>query len=260
MRKAFFTLAVMVMAFGNLGFAQSKVDLKTMSKKLVFKQMGISRDSYIVPQQANYSESDGTQHRTTYYYDESDFYLVEEITETYWDFWQNESRITYNYDYNYNVLEMHGYEWDGYDWEDAMRVSYTYDGDVISEVVDNIKEETGTVIIYEAPHKLNKTLRDLFENLGNRELAIVRELTKIHEEVIRTDLMTAKEKYGNNELKGEIVLIIHGKEFSENHMTLDQAKKIALDLIESGKSKTDAAKEAAKITGIKKANIYKEII
>ncbi len=125
---------------------------------------------------------------------------------------------------------------------------------------DNIKEETGTVIIYEAPHKLGKALGGLWDNLGNRELAIVRELTKIHEEVIRTDLFTAKEKYGNNELKGEIVLIIHGKECSENKMTLDQAKIIALDLIESGKSKTDAAKEAAKITGIKKANIYKEII
>ena len=104
-----------------------------MSREIVFKQMGISRDSYIVPQQANYSESDGTQHRTTYYYDESELYLNEEITETYWDSWQNESRISYEYDFNGNVYEMLGQEWNDTSWEDAIRVSYSYDGDFISE-------------------------------------------------------------------------------------------------------------------------------
>lgn len=133
MKKRLFMFAVLAMVFGNLGFAQSKMDLKTMSREIVFKQMGISRDSYIVPQQANYSESDGTQHRTTYYYDESELYLNEEITETYWDSWQNESRISYEYDFNGNVYEMLGQEWNGTSWEDAIRVSYSYDGDFISE-------------------------------------------------------------------------------------------------------------------------------
>ena len=135
MKKAFFTLAVLVMAFGNMGFAQSKVELKSKATEMVFKQYGLTRQSYIVPQQANYYESDGTQHRTTYYYDESELTLTEEITETYWDFWQNDSRITYEYDFYGNVFEMLGQEWDGSDWEDAMRVSYTYDGDVIMEDV-----------------------------------------------------------------------------------------------------------------------------
>ena len=123
------------MAFGNMGFAQSKVELKSKATEMVFKQYGLTRQSYIVPQQANYYESDGTQHRTTYYYDESELTLTEEITETYWDFWQNDSRITYEYDFYGNVFEMLGQEWDGSDWEDAMRVSYTYDGDVIMEDV-----------------------------------------------------------------------------------------------------------------------------
>lgn len=133
MKRLFFTLAVLVMAFGNMGFAQSKVELKSKATEMVFKQYGLTRQSYIVPQQANYYESDGTRHRTTYYYDESEFTLTEEITETYWDSWQNESRITYEYDFYGNVFEMLGQEWDGSDWEDAVRVSFTYDGDVISE-------------------------------------------------------------------------------------------------------------------------------
>lgn len=133
MKKALFTLAILVMAFGNMGFAQNKANLKSKATEMVFKQYGLLRQSYIVPQQADFFEADGTHHRTTYYYDESDFYLTEEITETYEDFWQNESRITYDYDFNGNVLEMLGQEWNGYDWEDAMRVTYTYEDDVISE-------------------------------------------------------------------------------------------------------------------------------
>ena len=133
MKKAIFTLAILVMAFGNMGFAQSKADLRKNTTEQIFKQYGLVRESNIVPQQANYYESDGTRHRTTYYYDESEFTLTEEITETYWDSWQNESRITYEYDFYGNVFEMLGQEWDGSDWEDAVRVSFTYDGDVISE-------------------------------------------------------------------------------------------------------------------------------
>ena len=135
MKKALFTMAILVMAFGNLGFAQSKAEMKAKITERVFKQYGLVRESYIVPQQANYYESDGTQHRTTYYYDESEFYLSEEITEAYGDFWENESRIAYEYDFNGNVFEMLGQEWNGYGWENSLLVSSTYDVDVLSEVV-----------------------------------------------------------------------------------------------------------------------------
>ena len=135
MKKAIFTLAVFVMAFGNMGFAQSKADVRMNTTGQIFKQYGLVRESYIVPQQANYYESDGTQHRTTYYYDESELTLTEEITETYWDSWQNESRVAYEYDFYGNVWEMLIEEWDGAGWEPTYRESYVYDDDAVSEVV-----------------------------------------------------------------------------------------------------------------------------
>ena len=126
---------------------------------------------------------------------------------------------------------------------------------------EELQEEKRTVIFYEAPHKIANTLRELSEIIGKRNIAIVRELTKIHEEVIKTDLISATEKYSKEEIKGEIVLIIEGNsETAKEKMTLDDAVKYALDLVENGESKTNAAKEAAKESGFKKGEIYKEII
>lgn len=135
MKKAFFTLAVLVMAFGNMGFAQSKAELKSKTTERIFKMYGLVRESYIVPQQANSFDVDGTQHRTTYYYDESEYTLTEEIAETYYDFWMNESRVAYEYDFYGNVLEMLGQLWDGSDWQDMARASFEYDNEVLSEIV-----------------------------------------------------------------------------------------------------------------------------
>ncbi len=118
--------------------------------------------------------------------------------------------------------------------------------------------ETRTMIFYEAPHKLSQTLSDLFFALGNREIAIVRELTKIHEQVIRTTLCDAAEKYSKEEIKGEIVLIIGGAQPEEKEeMTLEQAVEYAKELVDKGESKTVAAKIAAKESGHKKGDIYK---
>ena len=117
------------------------------------------------------------------------------------------------------------------------------------------------MIFYEAPHKLSATLTDLAAALGSREIAIVRELTKIHEQVIRTELCAAAEKYSKEELKGEIVLIIGGAEHKEEEsMTLGQAVAYAKELAENGESKTGAAKIAAKESGFKKGEIYKYLI
>ena len=130
-----------------------------------------------------------------------------------------------------------------------------------NEIFERLKGETRTVIFYEAPHKLSKTLADLAGALGARELAIVREITKIHEEVIKTDLVSAAEKYAGNPLKGEIVLIIGGaNKIEAPAMDEEQAIKYALELVESGLSKTEAAKAAASESGIKKGIIYKAII
>lgn len=130
-----------------------------------------------------------------------------------------------------------------------------------NKLFESLKKEERTIIFYEAPHKISGTLRDLAATFGKREIAIVRELTKIHEDVILTELTAAAEKYSKEELKGEIVLIIHGADpEQESTMTLDEAIKYALDLVKDGESKTNAAKIAAKECGFKKGDIYKAII
>ncbi len=121
--------------------------------------------------------------------------------------------------------------------------------------------ETRTMIFYEAPHKLAQTLGDLASALGDREIAIVRELTKIHEQVIKTTLCAAAEKYSEASLKGEIVLIVKGAEpETKEGMTLEQAVEYAKSCVEDGESKTQAAKIAAKESGLKKGDIYKLLI
>ncbi len=129
------------------------------------------------------------------------------------------------------------------------------------ELVESLVGERRTMIFYEAPHKLAQTLKDLANALGDREIAIVRELTKIHEQVIKTTLFAASEKYSEEQIKGEIVLIVKGAEAPEKvQMTLEQAAEYARELIAKGEGKSDAAKLAAKESGLKKGDIYKLII
>lgn len=128
------------------------------------------------------------------------------------------------------------------------------------EHLASIKDEKRTMVFYEAPHKLSNTLCDLYETLGDRDLAIVREITKIHEEVIRTTLGAAAEKYAEEGLKGEIVLIVSGKPDSEEEeATLADGVALARVYMQEGLSISMAAKKAAKETGIKKGDIYKEL-
>lgn len=128
--------------------------------------------------------------------------------------------------------------------------------------LESLKNETRTMLFYEAPHKLAATIRDMNKAFGNREVAIVREITKIHEEVIRTTLDEAVEKYGDGSLKGEIVIVLKGAEdvIPEDEMTFEQAVEAARESVESGMSVSEAAKQTAKLTGYKKGDIYKRLI
>ena len=129
------------------------------------------------------------------------------------------------------------------------------------EHLELLVDERRTMIFYEAPHKLAQTLKDLAKTLGDREIAIVRELTKIHEEVIKSTLCAAAEKYSEEQIKGELVLIVKGADAPEKvQMTLEQAAEYARELIAKGEGKSDAAKLAAKESGLKKGDIYKLII
>lgn len=129
------------------------------------------------------------------------------------------------------------------------------------EHLEEIKDEKRTLIFYEAPHKLSNTLKDLYNALGDRELAIVREITKIHEQVIKTTLKEAAEVYADGRIKGEIVLIIEGKKIEQTaELTLDDAVNMAKALVEKGMSVNSAAKEIAAQTPFKKGDIYKALL
>ena len=125
----------------------------------------------------------------------------------------------------------------------------------------SLREERRTMIFYEAPHKLLATLRDMLEVFGDRPVAVVRELTKLHEEAVRTTLSTAVDAYTETPPKGEFVLIIGGAPAAEQPAhTLEEAVRYAASLREDGLSPTAAAKEAAAQFGFKKGEIYKAIL
>ena len=130
-----------------------------------------------------------------------------------------------------------------------------------SEHLESLLDERRTMIFYEAPHKLNNTLQDFYMTFGDRRLTIARELTKVHEEIIRTTTKVAATAYTDAPLKGEIVLILEGKKTEDTpDMTKEQAVAYAQKLIGGGMRPTDAAKEAAAMAGLKKNEIYKELM
>lgn len=123
-----------------------------------------------------------------------------------------------------------------------------------------VSKEKRTMIFYEAPHKLNATLNDMYKAFGDRNIALVRELTKIHEQVIHTTLEKAISMYNeDNRPRGEFVIIVDGYEESDEktEYTLEQAVQIAKDYIKDGNSASSAAKMASADTGLKKGEIYK---
>lgn len=130
-----------------------------------------------------------------------------------------------------------------------------------NERLELLRNETAVMIFYEAPHKLRTTLKDMAEFFGaDRKIAICRELTKLHEEVIRLTLEEAANLYSENEPRGEYVLVLEGKAPSDSDMpTLEEAMEQVYRLIESGEKPTDACKAVAKETGFKKSELYSSL-
>ena len=129
------------------------------------------------------------------------------------------------------------------------------------EHLASLVNEPRTMVFYEAPHKLPATLRDMYEAFGDRRIALVKEITKIHETVERTTLAAAAEKYSEVKPKGEYVLIIEAKtqeELAENEN--EDPVALAQSLLKQGLSVNDAAKQAARLTGAKKGDIYKKLL
>ncbi len=131
------------------------------------------------------------------------------------------------------------------------------------ELLENLKEETRTVMFYEAPHRLGKTLELMAQVLGERRLATVRELTKHYEE-IREDLLSGHiAYYSEHEPKGEFVLILEGvsedvleekKQQQWSEMTLEEHMALYKHL-----SEKDAMKQVAKDRGVSKRDIYAQL-
>ena len=124
--------------------------------------------------------------------------------------------------------------------------------------LDSLKKEQRTMIFYEAPHKLVNTLEDMAEVFGaGRPISLCRELTKLHEEVVRTTLGEAIAKFTENGPKGEFVLIVAGAEAEEEEVpTETDAAGYLSKLLESGLSRKDAIKQTAKDLGLPKNVVY----
>lgn len=127
-----------------------------------------------------------------------------------------------------------------------------------AERLELLRNETALMVFYEAPHKLKNTLSGLADFFGtDRKISLCRELTKIHEEVLRFTLGEAVEYYGNNEPKGEFVLVLEGKaDGTDNKITPEQALEQVKKLVEMGEKPTDACKAVAKESGLKKSELY----
>ncbi|MDO4966941.1 MAG: 16S rRNA (cytidine(1402)-2'-O)-methyltransferase [Lachnospiraceae bacterium] len=133
-------------------------------------------------------------------------------------------------------------------------------------ILEELKSESRTIIIYEAPHHLKNTLDELFEALGNRKITLCRELTKKFEDIMPVTLEEAITYYNENEPKGEYVLVIEGKSYEEKraeevlkweeisieeHMKIYEAK---------GLDKKEAMKAVAKDRGVSKREIYEYLL
>ena len=135
-----------------------------------------------------------------------------------------------------------------------------------SQILDSLKNETRTLIIYEAPHHLIKTLEDLLLALGNRNATVCRELTKKHETVFKTTLENALNYYKENEPKGECVIVIEGRTFTElKEESRAEWQKLSIEehvnmYMEQGLDKKEAMKAAAKDRGVSKQEIYKALL
>ena len=127
------------------------------------------------------------------------------------------------------------------------------------EKLEEIKNTTKTIILYEAPHKLETTLKDLKDIIMERKIVLARELTKIHEEYIRDNIDVLIERA--KELKGEIVLMIEGAEKKEENNLLDLSlEEHYVFYKEKGLSKKEIIKQIAKDRNVNKNEIYQKFI
>ena len=135
-----------------------------------------------------------------------------------------------------------------------------------ARVLEELAQESRTMIVYEAPHHLLKTLKELYEVLGNRELTVCKELTKRYENATKTTFEDVIRFYEDNEPKGEYVLVISGKTFETKEQEAREAWE-SLSIAEhmahyeaSGMERKEAMKQVAKDRGISKRDVYQALL
>lgn len=136
------------------------------------------------------------------------------------------------------------------------------------EILTELSQESRTLILYEAPHRLLKTLKELLEYMGDRNIAIVREITKLHEEVLKGRLAEIISDYESEKIaiRGEYVLVIEGKSLLEKREERQKSfEEVSIrehyeKYIAEGMDKKEAMKAVAKDRGIQKREVYKELL
>ena len=129
--------------------------------------------------------------------------------------------------------------------------------------LEELKEERRTIIFYESPHRLKDTLKDMLKVLGNRRIAVNREITKKYQEIIREDIETVINIFNEKEVKGEFVLIVEGfkgeKTVQNSYEDLTE-REYVITLMEKGMDKKDAIKTVCKDRKLKKDVVYKQVL
>ena len=129
--------------------------------------------------------------------------------------------------------------------------------------LEELKEESRTIIFYESTHRLKDTLKDMLKVLGNRRIAVNREITKKYQEIIREDIETVINIFNEREVKGEFVLIVEGfkgeKTVQNSYDDLNE-REYVLALMERGMDKKDAIKTVCKDRKLKKDVVYKQVL
>ena len=133
-------------------------------------------------------------------------------------------------------------------------------------ILDSLKTETRTTIIYEAPHHLKSTLAELYSYIGNRKITLCRELTKLHETIQQMTLESAMEYYNTTAPKGEYVMVIEGISHRQlEEQSIQEWEKITIQehmdiYLTQGMDKKSAMKQVAADRGIPKREVYNSLI
>ncbi|MEW8973839.1 MAG: 16S rRNA (cytidine(1402)-2'-O)-methyltransferase [Tissierellaceae bacterium] len=123
--------------------------------------------------------------------------------------------------------------------------------------IERLKNEERTIIIYESPHRLLDTLNDIMDIMGNRRIAIIRELTKLYEEIFRGNVEEAIDKFSASKIRGEFVLVLQGNTECKDSVDIDIQRELS-GYIEEGFSKKESIKIVSEMYNLPKNQVYRE--